>query len=120
MSKTILTVDDSASVRQVVSFALRDAGYQAVEAGDGHDALTKLEPDFRLVITDLNMPKMDGIELIRRIRSGHVNRYVPIIVLTTESHPEKKRGAKAAGATAWIVKPFRPEQLIGVIERVLG
>ena len=120
MPKTILTVDDSASVRQVVAFALKDAGYDALEAVDGSDALTKLSSDVRLVITDLNMPRMDGLELIRQIRSGATNRYVPIVVLTTESQPARKLEAKAAGATGWIVKPFRPEQLIAVVHKVLG
>jgi len=120
MSKAILTVDDSVSVRQVVSFALKDAGYDTVEATDGRDALTKLTAGMRLVITDLNMPNMDGLELIKRIRAGATNKYVPIIVLTTESQPAKKQEAKAAGATGWIVKPFRPEQLLAVVQRLLG
>lgn len=119
MAKTILTVDDSASVRQVVSFALRNAGYETVEAVDGRDALTKLTGGIQLVITDLNMPRMDGIELIRNIRAGAGNKYVPIIVLTTESQPAKKQEAKAAGATGWIVKPFRPEQLTAVVHKVI-
>ena len=120
MPKAILTVDDSISVRQVVSFALRDAGYETLEAVDGLDALAKLSGKIHLVITDLNMPRMGGIELIRHIRAGPANRYVPIVVLTTESQPAKKQEAKAAGATGWIVKPFRPEQLIAVVRRVLG
>jgi two-component system chemotaxis response regulator CheY len=120
MSKFILTVDDSISVRQVVSFALRDAGYDNLQACDGREALAKLSGDVQLVITDLNMPVMDGLNLIRHIRAGSTNRYVPIIVLTTESQPAKKQEAKAAGATGWIVKPFRPEQLIAVVQRVLG
>jgi len=120
MPKAILTVDDSASVRQVVSFALRDAGYDTVAAIDGCDALTKLSGNIHLVITDLNMPNMDGIELIKRIRAGATNKYVPIVVLTTESQPAKKQEAKAAGATGWIIKPFRPEQLIAVVQEVLA
>jgi two-component system chemotaxis response regulator CheY len=120
MSKVILTVDDSISVRQVVAFALHDAGYSTLQAGDGSEALTKLSGDVQLVITDLNMPTMDGLNLIRHIRTGSTNRYVPIIVLTTESQPAKKQEAKAAGATGWIVKPFRPEQLVAVVQRVLG
>ncbi len=120
MSKAIMTVDDSISVRQVVSFALKDAGYDTLEAVDGRDALAKLTAAVNLVITDLNMPNMDGLELIQRIRTGTTNRYVPIIVLTTESQPAKKQEAKAAGATGWIVKPFRPEQLLAVVQRVLG
>ena len=120
MSKSILTVDDSTSVRQVVSFTLRDAGYQTLEATDGRDALAKLNANIALVVTDLNMPLMDGLELIKRIRAGAVNRYVPILVLTTESQAAKKLEAKAAGATGWIVKPFRPEQLVAVVQKVLG
>ena len=120
MPKTILTADDSISVRQVVSFALKDAGYDTVEAVDGRDALRKLSGNIHLVITDLNMPNMDGLELIKQIRAGSANRYVPIIVLTTESQPAKKQAAKSAGATGWIVKPFRPEQLIAVVRRVLA
>lgn len=119
MTKRILTVDDSASIRQVVSFALRQAGYEAVEATDGRDALAKLTGEIHLVITDVNMPNMDGIELIRQIRMGPANKYVPIVVLTTESQPAKKQEAKVAGATGWIVKPFRPEQLIAVVQKVL-
>lgn len=120
MPKTILTVDDSASVRQMVSFALRDASYETLEAGDGCEALTKLSPNIHLVLTDINMPNMDGIELIKQIRAGAINKYVPIIVLTTESQPAKKQEAKAAGATGWIVKPFRPEQLVAVVQKVLA
>jgi two-component system chemotaxis response regulator CheY len=120
MSKVVLTVDDSASVRQMVSFALRSAGYDVVEAVDGADALSKLASSMHLVITDLNMPRVDGIELIKQIRTGTANKYVPILMLTTESQPAKKQEAKAAGATGWIVKPFRPEQLLAVVDRVLG
>lgn len=120
MPKTILTVDDSMSVRQMVSFALRNAGYTTLEATDGRDALTKISGDVQLVITDLNMPRMDGLELIQQIRGGRLNRYVPIIMLTTESQPARRQQAKAAGATGWVVKPFHPEQLIAVVERVLG
>jgi|SRR5262245_347428 two-component system chemotaxis response regulator CheY len=120
MTKTILAVDDSASVRQMVGFTLRDAGYAVLEAVDGQDALGKFDPAVRLVITDLNMPRLDGIELVKRIRAGASNKYVPIVLLTTESQESKKQEARAAGATGWIVKPFRPEQLLGVVKRVLG
>lgn len=120
MPKRILSVDDSATVRQVVSFALRDAGYETLEASDGRDALSKFTNDVHLVVTDLNMPNMDGVELIKRIRGGAVNQYVPILILTTESQPARKQEAKAAGATGWIVKPFRPEQLVAVVQKVLG
>ena len=120
MGKAILTVDDSASVRQMVSFTLRTAAYQVAEAVDGCDALSKLTGDIQLIITDLNMPRMDGIELIKQVRTNSKCKYVPILVLTTESQEAKKQAAKSAGATGWIVKPFRPEQLLAVVHRVLG
>ena len=119
MGKLILTVDDSASVRQMVSFTLRSASYDVAEAVDGCDALTKLSGAVQLIVTDLNMPKMDGIQLIKQIRTNSKHRYVPILVLTTESQATKKQEAKSAGATGWIVKPFRPEQLLAVIQRIL-
>jgi two-component system, chemotaxis family, chemotaxis protein CheY len=121
MSKTIMTVDDSASVRQMVSFTLRDAGYQVVEAVDGKDALSKLGGvPVQMIITDLNMPNMDGIELIRNVRRDSSSKFVPIIMLTTESQAEKKQEGKSAGATGWIVKPFKSEQLLAVVKKVLG
>jgi two-component system chemotaxis response regulator CheY len=120
MNKTILAVDDSASVRQMVSFTLKTAGYPVVEANNGEDALNKLPQTLGLVITDLNMPSLDGIGLIRRLRANAGSKYVPIVVLTTESEPAKKQEARAAGATAWIVKPFRPEQLLAVVRKVIG
>ena len=118
MSKTILTVDDSSSVRQMVRFTLSDAGYTVVEAVDGEDALTKLPVS--LVITDLNMPKLDGIGLIRRVRSNPACKGVPILMLTTESQESRKQEGKAAGATGWIVKPFTPQQLLAIVKRLLG
>ena len=120
MGKEILTVDDSASVRQILGFTLRSASYDVTEAIDGFDALSKLSGDIRLIITDLNMPGMDGIELIKKIRTNSRHKFVPILVLTTESEIAKKQEAKSAGATGWIVKPFKPEQLVAVVERVLG
>ena len=120
MAKRIMTVDDSVSVRQMVTFTLRDGGYDVVEATNGSDAMSKLTGEVRLVITDLNMPVMDGIQLIRSIRSTPAYRHVPVIMLTTESHEERKQAGKAAGATGWIVKPFRPEQLLAVVKKVLG
>ena len=119
MSRVILTVDDSASVRQMVTFTLKGAGYDVVEAKDGEDALTKLTQPIAMVITDLNMPRLDGIGLVKRLRAHAAARYVPIVMLTTESQPEKKQEARSAGATAWIVKPFRPEQLLSVVRKVL-
>jgi two-component system chemotaxis response regulator CheY len=115
-----MTVDDSASVRQLVSFTLRSGGYDVIEAVDGKDALNRLTGGVRLIVTDLNMPTMDGIELIRAVRASQACRYIPILMLTTESQDSKKQAGKAAGATGWIVKPFRPEQLLAVVKKVLG
>lgn len=116
-----MTVDDSASVRQMVSFTLKNEGYEVTEAIDGVDALAKLsQQSVDMVLTDLNMPNMDGIELIKQIRANPNFKFIPIIFLTTESQQEKKQQGKQAGATGWIVKPFKPEQLVGVIRKVLG
>ncbi|BCS54840.1 response regulator [Geobacter sp. SVR] len=113
----IMTADDSASVRQMVVFTLRQSGYEVIEATDGRDALTKLgKQKVDMLITDLNMPHLDGIGLIKGVRSGAHNRFIPIIMLTTESQESRK----AAGATGWIVKPFKPEQLLAVARKVLG
>ena len=120
MAKTIMTVDDSTSVRQLVGFTLRNAGYEVIEAVDGKDALSRLTGPVHLVITDLNMPNIDGIQLIRTIRASGAYRAVPILMLTTESQESSKQAGKAAGATGWIVKPFRPEQLLAVVKKVLG
>jgi two-component system chemotaxis response regulator CheY len=121
MDKTIMTVDDSTSVRQMVNFTLREAGYQVVEAVDGRDALSKLSgTTIHMMITDLNMPNLDGIELIRQVRANPSYKFIPIIMLTTESQAEKKQEGKAAGATGWIVKPFKPDQLLAVVKKVLG
>lgn len=113
-----MTADDSASMRQMVSMTLKQAGFEVVEAIDGQDAITKLN-GIDMLITDLNMPNMDGIELIRQVRSKPEFKFIPIIMLTTESQDTKKTEGKEAGATGWIVKPFKPEQLIGVINKVL-
>lgn len=121
MGKKIMIVDDSASVRQMVSFTLAQAGYDVYEAEDGKDALEKFDGNStNLMITDIYMPHMDGIELIREVRANPHNKFVPIIVLTTESQIKRKNEAKSAGATGWIVKPFRPEQLVMVVRKVLG
>ena len=121
MSKTILTVDDSASMRQMIAFTLSNAGYEVIEAADGREALTKLDGRaVHLVVTDLNMPNLDGICLIKGVRVIPAYKYVPIIMLTTESTDEKKQAGKAAGATGWIVKPFRGEQLVAVAKKLLG
>lgn len=121
MGKTIMTVDDSTSVRQMVSFTLKGAGYEVIEAVDGKDALSRLEKNpVSMVITDLNMPNLDGIGLIKQIRANAAYRFMPIIMLTTESQESKKQEGKQAGATGWIIKPFKPEQLIAVVKKVLG
>ncbi len=121
MAKTIMTVDDSASVRQMVAFTLKQNGYDVVEAVDGKDALGKLGGvKVDMVITDLNMPNLDGIGLIKGVRALPAHRFTPIIMLTTESQDTKKVEGKAAGATGWIVKPFKPEQLIAVVKKVIG
>lgn len=120
MSKIIMTVDDSATIRQMLSFTLKDAGYEVVEAIDGRDALDRLaEQQIHMLITDLNMPRMDGIELIREVRKDPRHRFIPIIMLTTESQESKKAEGKAAGASGWIVKPFKPQQLLSVVKMVL-
>ena len=121
MSKVIMTVDDSTSVRQMVCFTLKNAGYTVLEAIDGNDALSKLDgAAVNMVLTDLNMPNLDGIGLIRALRAKTEYKFIPIVLLTTESQAEKKQEGKAAGATGWIVKPFNPEQLLAVIKKVLG
>lgn len=120
MNKTIMTVDDSPSIRQMVKFTLNGAGYDVIEASDGSDALGKLTPAVKLIVTDLNMPNMDGIELIRSVRAKPGGKFLPIIMLTTESQDGKKQEGRAAGATGWIIKPFKPEQLLTVVRKVLG
>jgi two-component system, chemotaxis family, chemotaxis protein CheY len=120
MAKVILTVDDSASIRQLVRFTLAGAGYEVIEAVDGADALRKLTVPVHLIVTDLNMPQLDGIGLIREVRRNPAYKGLPILMLTTESQASKKQEGKAAGATGWIVKPFSPEQFLAVIKKVLG
>jgi two-component system chemotaxis response regulator CheY len=116
-----MTVDDSTSVRQMVSFTLKGAGYDVVEACDGKEAASKLNGSVvHMVITDLNMPNLDGIGLIRAIRANPSYKFIPVIMLTTESQASKKEEGKSAGATGWIVKPFKPEQLLAVVKKVLG
>jgi two-component system, chemotaxis family, chemotaxis protein CheY len=121
MGKLIMTADDSASVRQMVAFTLKQNGYEVIEAVDGQDALQKLSAKkVDMLLTDLNMPKLDGIGLIKGVRASALNKFIPIVMLTTESQDSKKAEGKSAGATGWIVKPFKPEQLIAVIKKVLG
>lgn len=120
MGKKVLIADDSSSMRQMINFTLSEAGYTVVQSVDGEDALSKFTADINVVITDLNMPKLNGIELIKKIRSGTFNKFLPIIMVTTESESAKKEDGKKAGATAWIVKPFTPENLIDTIKKVAG
>lgn len=118
--RTILAVDDSASMRQMVRYTLESAGYKVVQAADGVEALEFARSDtVDLVLTDVNMPRMDGISLVRELRTLHSYKFIPMLVLTTESGQETKQRGKQAGATGWIVKPFNPEQLLATIGRVL-
>jgi len=121
MTKTIIAVDDSDSLRRMVVFSLEQAGYQVVQAVDGQDGLEKAkEKTVDLVLTDHNMPVMDGLSLIKRLRQLGSYQSVPILMLTTESSAEMKMEGKAAGATGWLVKPFHPERLLDVVQKVLG
>jgi len=117
--KRIMTVDDSATVRQVLNLTLTEAGYDVIEAVDGMDALLKLEEQsVDVLVTDLNMPELDGVSLIKHVRNIAGNRFMPIIMLTTESQQDKKQEGKMAGASGWITKPFRPEQLLSVVQMI--
>jgi two-component system chemotaxis response regulator CheY len=121
MAKTVLAVDDSASIRQMVSFTLKGAGYQVVEAVDGEDGLAKAKSNpVNLVLTDQNMPKMDGLTLIKSLRALPQYKVAPILVLTTEAGDAMKAAGKAAGATGWLVKPFDPPKLLDVVKKVIG
>ena len=120
MAKLILVADDSASMRQMISFTLNQAGYQILEAVDGKDALEKIKKTtVNMLLTDLNMPNMNGIELIQAVRALPKYKFIPIVMLTTESDQSKKTAGKQAGATGWIVKPFKPNQLVSVLKKVL-
>jgi two-component system chemotaxis response regulator CheY len=121
MGKVVLTVDDSASIRQMVAFTLKSAGYEVVEAVDGEDGLNKAKSKVAdLVLTDQNMPKMDGLTLIKSLRGLPDYRSKPILMLTTESSDAMKAAGKAAGATGWLVKPFDPQKLLEVVKKVIG
>jgi two-component system chemotaxis response regulator CheY len=120
MAATILAVDDSASMRQMVSFTLKHAGYEVIEAADGVDALDFARSNsVSLVLTDVNMPRMDGITLVRELRQLAAYKFTPMLVLTTESGADKKMQGKQAGATGWLVKPFNPDKLLATIAKVL-
>jgi two-component system chemotaxis response regulator CheY len=117
--KTIMTVDDSATVRLCLEATLAEAGYQVVQAVDGADAMNKLQDrKVDMLVTDLNMPNMDGVSLIKSVRSTPGHRFMPILMLTSETQPELKQAGKLAGASAWVTKPFRPENLLAVVQMV--
>lgn len=117
----IMTVDDTASMRQMISFTLSSAGHNVLEASDGDEALKVAEKnDLDMIITDINMPNMDGITLVGKLREIDKFKFTPILMLTTESQESKRQQGKEAGATGWIVKPFNPDQLISVVTNVLG
>ena len=119
MTKTIMIVDDSISMRQVVSIALKGAGYTVIEGRDGQDALTKLTGQkIHLIISDVNMPNMDGIRFATEVKKLAAYRFTPIMMLTTENGEERKNEGKAAGARAWMVKPFKPEQLLVAVQKL--
>lgn len=119
MPKTIMIVDDSSSMRMVVTIALKGAGYNVLEGRDGQDALAKLNGQkVHLIISDVNMPVMDGISFVKAVKQLPAYKFTPIIMLTTESEESKKREGQAAGAKAWVVKPFKPEQLLGAVQKL--
>ena len=119
MPRKILTVDDSRTMRDMVSYTLKGAGFEVLEAEDGVKALGVLASTrVDLIITDINMPNMDGVTLVKRVRAGGSHAATPILILTTESGDDRKASGKAAGATGWIVKPFAPEKLLSVVNKV--
>lgn len=120
MAKTIMIIDDSASLRQVVAIALKGSGYDVIEAGDGRDALNKLTGQkINLIICDVNMPNMDGITFVKEMKTLANYKFTPVIMLTTEGSEEKKSAGQAAGARAWVVKPFRPEQMLSAVSKLI-
>ncbi|RFA28391.1 two-component system response regulator [Alkalilimnicola ehrlichii] len=121
MAKTVMVVDDSVSIRQVVSVALKGAGYNVVDACDGQDALNKLGGQrVHLIISDVNMPVMDGIEFLKAVKQKPEYKFTPVIMLTTESAEAKKAEGQAAGAKAWVVKPFRPDQMLAAVDKLIS
>ena len=120
MAKTIMIIDDSASLRQVVGIALTGAGYEVVEACDGRDALSQLTGrKFHLMLCDVNMPNLDGISFLKALRELPAYKFTPVIMLTTEAGEDKKKEGQAAGARAWVVKPFKPEQLLVAVSKLI-
>ena len=121
MAKTVLVVDDSASLRQVVSIALKGAGYEVIEACDGVDGLAKLgaAAKVHLIISDVNMPNMDGITFVKEVKQKSEYKFTPVIMLTTEAEEEKKLQGQAAGAKAWVIKPFQPQQMLAAVGKLI-
>lgn len=120
MSKTIMIVDDSVSMRQVVSITLKGAGYTVIEGCDGRDALNKLSGQkIHLVISDVNMPNMDGISFVKALKARPEYKFTPVIMLTTESGDDKKSSGQAAGVKPWVVKPFQPDQMLGAVAKLV-
>lgn len=120
MAKRIMVVDDSASIRQVMNLTLKKAGYEVIEACDGSDALGKLGGErINLIVCDVNMPNMDGISFLKNLKEKPTHKFTPVIMLTTESQESKKQEGKAAGARAWIVKPFKPEQMLEAVSKLI-
>jgi two-component system, chemotaxis family, chemotaxis protein CheY len=120
MAKTIMIIDDSTSLRQVVSITLTEAGYQVQEACDGQDAVSKLKGQkVHLMICDVNMPNMDGITFLKTVRTLPEYKFTPVIMLTTEAGEDKKKEGQAAGARAWMIKPFKPDQLLGAVAKLV-
>jgi two-component system chemotaxis response regulator CheY len=120
MAKRIMVVDDSASLRQVVSMALTGAGYEVIEAADGRQALERLDGGkLHLIICDVNMPNMDGLTFVKEIKRRQDYRFIPVIMLTTENRESRKVEGQMAGAKAWVVKPFRPEQMLGAVSKLV-
>jgi len=120
MSPAIMVVDDSPSVRRLMGFSLSEANYRVVEASNGEEALAMFDQEnVSMVITDLNMPKMDGLQLIRELRGGRASRFMPIVLLTGESEDEHRQRGKEAGASAWLNKPFKPQQLLQMVRMVM-
>jgi two-component system chemotaxis response regulator CheY len=120
MAKTIMIVDDSASLRQVVSIALKGAGYEVIESGDGKEALSRLGGQrVHLIVSDVNMPNMDGISFVKALKQLPAYRFTPVVMLTTESAEQRKKEGQEAGAKAWMTKPFRPDQLLNVVQKLV-
>jgi two-component system, chemotaxis family, chemotaxis protein CheY len=121
MAKTVMVVDDASSMRGLIGMTLKSAGYNVIEASDGKDALNKIEQQpVNLMISDLNMPVMNGIELVKTLKASAKFKFLPIVMLTTESDESKKQEGQMAGAKAWIVKPFKPDTVLNVVKKIIG